>query len=61
MSSPRSAPRPDQRNGAEGNFLDEVYAQVRRQGVEAGAEALRDDLQLQGERTWGDSRPLMQA
>lgn len=50
-----SAPRPGQRNGAEGNSLDEVYAHARRQGIEAGAEALRDDLQLQG--TLGYVRP----
>jgi hypothetical protein len=43
------------RSGTEGHSLEEVYAQARRQGSEAGAEAMRDDLQLQG--TLGYVRP----
>lgn len=43
------------RPGTEGHSLEEVYAQARRQGSEAGAEAIRDDLQLQG--TLGYVRP----
>jgi Type IV conjugative transfer system lipoprotein (TraV) len=41
--------------GAHGQSLEEVYAQARRQGGEAGAAAMRDDLQLQG--TLGYVRP----
>ena len=43
------------RPGTEGQSLEEAYAQARRQGSEAGAEAMRDDLQLQG--TFGYVRP----
>jgi len=41
--------------GSGGHALDEVYAHARRQGIEAGVEAMRDDLQLQG--TFGYVRP----
>ncbi|NOT56764.1 MAG: TraV family lipoprotein [Deltaproteobacteria bacterium] len=48
-----SASRPHA--GTQGQSLEEVYAQARRQGGEAGAAAMRDDLQLQG--TLGYVRP----
>ena len=48
-----SASRPH--TGAAGQSLDDVYAHARRQGGEAGAEAMRDELQLQG--TFGYVRP----
>jgi hypothetical protein len=35
--------------------LDEAYARARRQGIDAGVEAMRDDLQLRG--TLGYVRP----
>ena len=41
--------------GSDGHSLDEAYARARRQGIEAGVEAMRDDLQLQG--TFGYVRP----
>ncbi|SRR5581483_5304694 len=44
--------RPD---GSDGHALDEAYARARRHGIEAGVEAMRDDLQLQG--TLGYIRP----
>ncbi len=39
----------------DGHALDEAYARARRHGIEAGVEAMRDDLQLQG--TLGYVRP----
>ena len=41
--------------GSDDHSLDEAYARARRQGLEAGVEAMRDDLQLQG--TLGYVRP----
>ena len=40
---------------SDGTSLDAAYAQARRHGIEDGAEALRDELQLQG--TLGYVRP----
>ena len=39
----------------DGHALDEAYARARRQGIDAGVEAMRDDLQLRG--TLGYVRP----
>ncbi len=41
--------------GHDGHVLDQAYARARRQGIDAGVEAMRDDLQLQG--TLGYVRP----
>lgn len=40
---------------SDGHSLDEAYARARRHGIEAGVEAMRDDLQFQG--TLGYIRP----
>lgn len=50
-----SAHRPGQHSDDKGTSLDAAYAQARRHGIEAGAETLRDALQLQG--TLGYVRP----
>lgn len=50
-----SASRSGQNTGSDGTSLDAAYAQARRHGIEDGAEALRDELQLQG--TLGYVRP----
>jgi hypothetical protein len=50
-----SGSRSGQHTSSEGTSLDAAYAQARRHGIEAGAEALRDELQLQG--TLGYVRP----
>ena len=41
----------------DGHALDEAYARARRQGIDAGVEAMRDDLQLRG--TLGYVRPYV--
>ena len=50
-----SATRGGPQDGSDGHALDAVYAHARRHGIEAGAEAMRDELQLQG--TFGYVRP----
>ena len=50
-----SPSRSRQNTGSDGTSLDAAYAQARRHGIEDGAAALREELQLQG--TLGYVRP----
>ena len=50
-----SASRSGQHPSSDGTSLDAAYAQARRHGIEDGAAALQDELQLQG--TLGYVRP----
>jgi hypothetical protein len=50
--APHRPPRPDESVGLP---LDQVYNQTRREGVQAGAEAIRRELTIQG--TLGYVRP----
>jgi hypothetical protein len=50
-----SATRHDTQDSRNHQSVDAAYAHARRQGVEAGVDAMRNDLQLQG--TFGYIRP----
>ena len=51
-----SASRLGQHPSSDGTSLDAAYAQARRHGIEDGAAALRDELQLQGTLGYAPTR-----